>query len=725
MLVFAWQVKRPPVCYVMRAFWRNQVNRAIRTIRPLLLIAASVLFVLAVGACAAEEPEAPPTPTPVDVSAIVQQAMAAQQPGMTTADVTNAIQSALAEQPGVTSQDVASEIAKALSARPGVTSDEVASAIASALDARPGVTTQDVANEIARALRAQPGVTEGQVAAAIQAAMAERPGVTEDQVAAIVQQAMEAQQSEIIAAVAESIEIRTEAPVAVTTGDAQSGGILRKSAGDDLVHFDFMVQTTVRTQQRVGAAYNRLFRYAFDEVGVIVPDLATKFDVSDDGLSYTITLQEGINFHTIDGVPGSGTALDCEDVAHSLNKYRDVEHSRRANDLVAVESVECGADSQQVVITLSQRDAGLVSMIAAGWASIFPSELPYEDLETTVIGTGPFVWQGYTKGGRAELTRNPDYWRGVLPYMDGIHDIVFAEETAGFAAFRAKQLDMNSLMQYLYPEEGKILKQDDPNINVSIIPRLWWHAVAGKVEDPIWGDPKIRQAFNLGLDRPLSTQILNQGAGDVGGYQPPWSTWSLPREELDGFVGALDSQDMTDRREQAKQLLKDAGYEDGLELPWLVLNTRESRLTPQFAQDQLRQIGVEIVQDVVDRATFTDRRDRGDFTLLSTGGVAPVLNPSLFYANYFLCGASANESDYCDEDFDAMFKAQLSELDEAKRQSIVWDMERKLFEDLPQVQVRWVAEGMAWWPWVKNFHDVDPAYYNNVTLEEVWMEGQP
>lgn len=690
-----------------------------------MLIAASVLVGLAVAACSSAEPEAPPTPTPVDVSGIIQQVMAAQQPGVTTEDVAMAIQNALAQQQGLTSSDVANEIAKALSAQPGVTSDEVASAIAAALDARPGVTTQDVANEIARALRAQPGVTEEQVAAAIQAAMAERPGVTEDQVAAIVAQAMEAQQAEIIAAVAESVEIRTEAPVAVTTGDAQAGGILRKSAGDDLVHFDFMVQTTVRTQQRVGAAYNRLFRYAFDEVGVIVPDLATKFDTSDDGLTYTITLQEGINFHTIDGVPGSGTSLDCEDVAHSLNKYRDVDHSRRAKDLVAVESIECGADSQQVVFTLGQRDAGFISMISAGWASIFPSELPYEDLETTVIGTGPFVWQGYTKGGRAELTRNPDYWRGILPYMDGIHDIVFAEETAGFAAFRAKQLDINSLMQYLYPEEGKILKQDDPNINVSIIPRLWWHAVAGQVADPVWGDPKVRQAFNLGLDRPLSTQILNQGAGDVGGFQPPWSKWSLPREELDGLIGKLDSSDMPDRREQAKQLLKEAGYEDGLELSWLVLNTRESRLTPQFAQDQLRQIGVEIVQDVVDRATYTDRSDRRDFTLRSSGGVAPVLNPSLFYGNYFLCGSDANYSGYCDEEFEDMFTRQLSELDEAKRLSIIWDIERKLLNDLPRVQVRWVAEGMAWWPWVKNFHDVDPAYYNNVTLEEVWMDGQP
>ena len=51
-------------------------------------------------------------------------------------------------------------------------------------------------------------------------------------------------------------------------------------------------------------------------------------------------------------------------------------------------------------------------------------------------------------------------------------------------------------------------------------------------------------------------------------------------------------------------------------------------------------------------------------------------------------------------------------------------MERLLLTELPAVQVRWVAEGMAWLPWVKNWEDVDPAYYNNVTLEEVWLDDQ-
>ncbi|MCE2458154.1 MAG: ABC transporter substrate-binding protein [Dehalococcoidia bacterium] len=520
--------------------------------------------------------------------------------------------------------------------------------------------------------------------------------------------------------------IATAVPAApAATGDQKYGGTLRKSAGDDLVHFDFMIQTTVRTQQRVGAAYNRLFRYAFDEKGVILPDLAEDWDASGDGLTYNITLQDGIKFHTIEGVPGSGTDLDCQDSVHSLNKYRDVDTSRRAKDVGAIESVECGAGSQDIVIKLSQPDAGLISMLAAGWSSVFPSELPYEDLETTVIGTGPFVWQGYTKGGKAELTKNPDYWRDGLPYMDGIEDIVFAEETASFAAFRAKQLDMNSLMQYLYPEEGRILQEQDPTINVSIIPRLWWHSVSGQLSDPVWGDVKVRQAFNLALDRGQSTQILNQGAGDTGGWQPPWSKWSLPRTELDEKIGKKDGSDMEDRREQAKALLAEAGYDEGeLKLNWLVLNTRESRLTPAFAQDQLKLIGVEIVQDVVDRAAYTDRQDRKDFQLRSAGGVAPVLNPSLFYSNIYLCDASNNFSGYCDDEFEEMYKEQLSEQDEDARQELVWAMERKLFNDLPHIQIRWVAEGMAWWPWVKNFHDVDPAYYNNVTLEEVWMEDR-
>ena len=257
--------------------------------------------------------------------------------------------------------------------------------------------------------------------------------------------------------------IATAVPAApATMGDAKYGGTLRKSAGDDLVHFDFMVQTTVRTQQRVGAAYNRLFRYAFDEKGVILPDLAEEWDASGDGLTYNITLQDGIKFHTIEGVPGSGMGLDCQDSVHSLNKYRNVETSKRAKDVGAIASVECGSGSpgHRHQAEPARRRPHLD--VGRGLGFSLPQRAPLRGPRDHRHRYRAFRLAGYTKGGKAELTKNPDYWRDGLPYMDGIEDIVFAEETASFAAFRAKQLDVNSSCSTSTPKRERYSRSRIP-----------------------------------------------------------------------------------------------------------------------------------------------------------------------------------------------------------------------------------------------------------------------
>jgi ABC-type transport system substrate-binding protein len=372
---------------------------------------------------------------------------------------------------------------------------------------------------------------------------------------------------------------------------------------------------------------------------------------------------------------------------------------------------------------LKQPDAGLLSKLAVGWAIIFPSELPWDALKETVIGTGPFIWKEYVTGAGSTTVRNPDYFRQGYPCLDGVRNYVFKDPTVALASLRARQLDINSYMQYIYPADAKLLQEKHPEIIVSLPPRLWWHSIAGKIGEAPWNDRRVRQAFSLAVDRYKAVEVLGEGAGAVGGFMPPWTQWSLPKEELATLLGTPDPVQMQTRREQAKKLLAEAGYKPGdLKLRWMILDTPESVLTPQFVQEQLRQIGVEITLEVTDRGTFTQRRDAKDFQLITMDNTSGTLDPSLFYADFFLCGASSNEIGYCNQEFDALYQQQLSERNEAKRIAIVHQMERILTTDWPAVQVRWVAEGMAWWPWVKNWEDVDPAYYNNVTLEEVWLD---
>lgn len=503
------------------------------------------------------------------------------------------------------------------------------------------------------------------------------------------------------------------------------GGVLRTHAGEDLVHFDPHLQPTVRTHQRVAGSYNRLFRYSFYTKGEVVPDLVEKWEVSADGKLYTFTLRSGVKFHCGDLVkerPGACTTLDATDVQWSLEKIRHKEFSKRAGYFTAIERIEA-VDPLTVRLHLSQPDAGLLAKLAVGWAIIFPSELPWDKLKETVLGTGPFIWKEYVTGTGSTTVRNPQYFRQGYPCMDGIKNFVFKEPVAALASLRARQLDINSYMQYIYPADAKLLKEKHPEVLVSLPARLWWHAIAGKTDQAPWSDRRVRQAFNLAIDRYKAVEVLGEGAGSVGGYMPPWSKWTLPLAELDSFVGKRDAETVQARREQAKKLLTEAGYPPGtLKLKWLILDTPESVLTPQFVQEQLRQVGVDLVLEVSDRGTFTQRRDAGDYQLITMDNVAGTLDPSLFYADFYLCGASSNEARYCNPQFDALFKQQLSELSEEKRVGIIHDMERLLLTELPAVVVRWVAEGMAWWPWVKNWEDVDPAYYNNVTLEEVWLD---
>ena len=301
----------------------------------LMLVLSAALSALAMACATAQE--IPPTPTPINVAEVIQQAVQAQSQGMTPADVAAAVQQAMADQPGVTPEQMGDEIAKALAAQPGVTQAEVADAIANALAAQPGVTEDQVADAIAKALAAQPGVTEGQVSQAIADALAKQtPGLTEAEVSASIAKALaerpsvtaEDLRAAVALAVAEELptpKLFNEAPL--MTQLAQAGElppIEERIPSDPMVIPAASIGTYGGTIRRVyfGPAdvwnygrisSERLLRWSQD-ASALVPALAKSWEASDGGRTWTFKLREGTRWSNGDPFTADDFVFHYEDV---------------------------------------------------------------------------------------------------------------------------------------------------------------------------------------------------------------------------------------------------------------------------------------------------------------------------------------------------------------------------------------------------------------------------
>jgi ABC-type transport system substrate-binding protein len=542
-----------------------------------LLVVPAVLLLMGVMACGGEEP-APtpvPTPTPVNISAIVEQALAGQPQGVTAEDMARAIQSALAAQPGVSTQDVASEVAKVLSARPGVTTQDVATAIASALEERPGVTTQDVATEIARALRAQqPGVTEQQVASAIQGALEARPGVTEDQVAMAIENALAAQQTEIQGAVQSAVsaalmvEETGEPEGTIDVGRAELGAYIcdpKHTAGvADVGMQGHETLFTVNTN---------------DE---IVPELAKSWDISDDMLTWTIELNRGIPF-----TKGYGE-LTAEDVVFTIMRgTEDGSALPRAGSLRGMwqnpeGSVEIDGDYTIRVNTGTPAVGMLVDLSCPYCAYILSKkqveEVGWDAASDNCATTGPWDVAEHRTSNFFSWEAVNDHWRKTPEFAQLIlHEV--PEENTRLAGFQTEKLDTFVMAFDTLPEVQKLpgvkLMESSPGATMHFgiygnyyvterpgyDPSLPWISSSADVNSPEWEKArKVRKAMTIAIDRETIVNTLVMGRGE------PLTLWGWENKEEKLPSGVKWSYDP----EMAKQLLTEAGYPDGFDTRLMV-----------------------------------------------------------------------------------------------------------------------------------------------------------
>ena len=195
------------------------------------------------------------------------------------------------------------------------------------------------------------------------------------------------------------------------------GGTLLAVVSADPPSLDPHQENTFANIQLVAPMYSTLLQFDPYHYPRIIGDVATDWKISEDGLTYTFTIRQGITFH-------DGSILIAADVKATYEKIiwpPAGVRSVRKEPLAMIEKVEA-PDETTVVFTLTQRSGSLLANLASPWNVVFPKKYLDQDpnyFKKNVVGSGPFKLKSYTPGSTFEGVRNPDYFIKDRPYLDG------------------------------------------------------------------------------------------------------------------------------------------------------------------------------------------------------------------------------------------------------------------------------------------------------------------
>ncbi|WP_293576057.1 ABC transporter substrate-binding protein [Phaeobacter sp.] len=314
--------------------------------------------------------------------------------------------------------------------------------------------------------------------------------------------------------------------------------------------------------------FEGLTRFTSD--GSVVPGLAQSWQISEDGLTYTFTLQDGVTFH-------DGTTMDAEDVKFSLDRARAEDSTNAQKALFAdIASVDV-VDPLTVTLTLAQPNGNLLFNLAWGDAVIVAPE-SIDTIKTAPIGTGAFTFTNWVQGDRIDLTRNPDYW-GAAPALSGATFKFISDPTAAFAAMMAEDIDAFS--GFPAPENLPQFEAD-PRFQVLVGSTEGETILSINNKQAPFDNPKVRAAVAHAIDR----QAIIDGA--MFGYGTPIGSHFAPHNPAYVDLTGTSAHDP----DKARALLAEAGLPDGFATTLHLPPPSYARRGGEIIAAQLAEVGI-------------------------------------------------------------------------------------------------------------------------------------
>lgn len=403
--------------------------------------------------------------------------------------------------------------------------------------------------------------------------------------------------------------------------------------------------------------------------GELAPSLATDWTVSDDGLTYTLTLREGVQFE--DGAP-----LTAADVVYTFNRLVEVgssivgllgqEEVGQADDgtpiLEPTWSVEA-ADDVTVVFTLDQPNADFLFGIASRFSMIVKDgstdvnviaegDDPYANFN----GTGPFILVDFAAEESATFVANENYWMDGAPALDGIELVFFDDDQSILDGLRSGALDFiikvpDDLLDTLETVEGVAIQQVPTNTHPVIRLRT--------DEGSLGEDVRLRQAFKFATDRELLNLDALDGAGTVGNNDPIGPTYgsfynaqeNRPYDPAQAcaLIAAVAAEDT------GNGFVEMIGEEARVVVPFYVGDTFEYGLVAEFIQQQWADACIDVELNVVPENVYYAEGENNWLNTqlgMTAWGTRPV--PQEYLSVAYQTGAAFNEAQWSNDALDAL-----------------------------------------------------------------------
>ncbi|EZI27352.1 ABC transporter substrate-binding protein [Pseudomonas extremaustralis] len=439
--------------------------------------------------------------------------------------------------------------------------------------------------------------------------------------------------------------------------------------------------------------FNRLTQ--FERGGTaVVPGLATSWDVSPDGLTYTFHLRDGVKFHTTPYFKPTRT-FNADDVLFTFNRMINKDDPFRKayptefpyfTDMgmdTNIKNIE-KVDDHTVKFTLGTVDAAFIQNLAMSFASIQSAEYAAQllkngtpqDINQKPIGTGPFVFQRYQKDSQIRYVANKQYWDPSKVQLD---QLIFAINTD--ASVRVQKLKAGECQVTLHPRPADVdALKADPNLQLLTKPGFNLGYIAYNVRHKPFDQLEVRQALDMAVNKQSILNAVYQGAGQLAVNAMPPTQWSYDDSIKDA---AYDP-------EKAKALLKAAGVKEGTEITlWAMPVQRpynpNAKLMAEMLQSDWAKIGLKVKIVSYEWGEYIKRTKNGEHDISLIGWTGDNGDPDNWLGTLYSCDAIGgnNYSMWCDPAYDKLIKQAKVVTDREQRTVLYRQAQQLLKQQVP------------------------------------------